>query len=135
MEQEIVKQNVINFMGILESIYVMFHKKSIFAKKNVIIIVNLYKLIMKKLNAMNFVYFLLDIKESIFVSNHIIIFVIKNVFFLENQMDVMKIVPYNMSMKEIIYVLLKKIYILVNKNANCVKTSVGMLIVMIFPMI
>ena len=90
---------------------------------------------MKKLNAMNFVYFFLDIVENIFVSNHIIIFVIKNVFFLENQMDVMKIVLYNMNMKEIIYALLKKIYILVKKNVNYVKTNVGMLIVMILSMI
>ena len=85
---------------------------------------------MKKLFAMNYVNYLLDIMKNAFVNNQIIILVKKNVLFSGNQMDVMKIVLYNMNMKENIYVLLKKIFILVKKNVNYVKMSVDMLMLM-----
>ena len=77
-------------MDILGNIYVMFLKKNIFAKKNAIIMIYLYKLIMKMPNATNFVYFLLTTMENVYVSTHIIILVISIVVFWENQKDVMK---------------------------------------------
>ena len=85
---------------------------------------------MKKLFAMNYMNYLLDIMKNAFVNNQIIILVKKNVIFTKNQMDVMKIVLYNMNMKENIYVLLKKIFILVKKNVNYVIMSVDMLMLM-----
>jgi hypothetical protein len=48
----------------MESIYV---KKNIFVKKIVIIIINLYKIKMKMLNAINYVNYLLNIKENAIV--------------------------------------------------------------------
>ena len=64
MEQEIVKPNAPNNLDMMESIYV---KKTIFVKKIVIIIINLYKIKMKMLNAINYVNYLLNIKENAIV--------------------------------------------------------------------
>ena len=68
-------------MDILVSIYVIYQKNLIFALKNVIIMARV------KENAINYVIFHMDIKESVFAKSHMIIFVMENVHFMENQGD------------------------------------------------